>query len=377
MPCLAIIVWHGCVESFTPETSETQGLLVVEGHISDRQESYTVQLSRSRPLTANTLSPEKGASVWVSDQASQSFEFVETAPGQYQSIPSAFVGKVGETYVLHIETADRQRYRSAPVLLKPTPPIDSVYYQPEQRLTDLGETKDGVSILVDSHDPQAQTTYYRFDWRSDYGVAVPYPSQWEYTPGVGFQLAQWYRTCYNFSRNRTILVSNTQSLNDDRVSGFEVTYVNTDGYELSTLYSILVKQYALDEAGYQFWKAVAESSEQLGSLFDPTPYQVLGNIINIERPEEPVLGYFDASSVSEKRFFISREDLSDLYYSPSPCRFQTDTIETPDELPLLLSWGYRAISIGSLDSPTIMAPEECTDCRALGSPDKPDFWPEN
>ncbi len=57
--------------------------------------------------------------------------------------------------------------------------------------------------------------------------------------------------------------------------------------------------------------------ENAGTLFDPTPTAIPGNIYCIDNPEEPVLGYFEASGVSTRRVFINRDLMPSDVFIPS------------------------------------------------------------
>lgn len=371
----------GCVEPFTPAAEQSPKLLVVEGHISSDTAPYSIRLSRTQPLDAAGSVPESGATVVVSNDEGTNFEFTEVAPGLYQSDPDCFVGIVGSKYKLRVLTSEGRDYESHPVTLKATPPIDSVYYERDIRLTDVtGEELDGVKILVDSHDPQKQTRYYRYEWTETYQIKVPYPSQWELSPDYAFVLVEFFQICYNSAASKTILTAYTGQLAEDRVSGFELNFVSTVSYRLRSRYSLLVRQYALDAAGYRYWNELSKNSSNLGTLFDPVPYQLTGNVVNLDDPDEPVLGYFDASAISEKRIYVDRESLDALgvTYPLHPCIHELDTVKGGfNELLLRLSWGQKVVSIPGLGTGALVtASPECTDCRLLASTEQPAFWEE-
>ena len=53
-----------------------------------------------------------------------------------------------------------------------------------------------------------------------------------------------------------------------------------------------------------FLAKVDEQTSRTGSIFDPLPASLEGNIYNINQPNELALGYFGASAVSYKRIVI-------------------------------------------------------------------------
>jgi len=370
-----------CIEKIDPQDFAYREVLVVEGSMTDKNEAYTVKISRSVPLNTEGYSPEFGATVSIVDEEGTAYQLQEIGAGIYTSDPSEIVGRIGQTYVLDIVTSEGKHYQSEPVTLKATPPIDSVYFEREVRLTDVADvTKDGVKILVDSHDPTGNTRYYKYEWTETYEIKVPYPSPFSYNftdpsnPIISSDVFAQF--CYNSVVGSNILVVSTKQLAEDRVTALETNYVSTDDYKLRSTYSILVRQFALDEKGYKFWSELQKTSESLGTLFDPLPYELRGNIKNLDDPDEAVLGYFDASEAAEKRLFIDREELLELEFPSDGCLALIDTA-TFDEIPGLLSEGLLIAYLGPYPvTYVMMAPQTCTDCRVHGTLEKPVFWPQ-
>ncbi|WP_339814723.1 DUF4249 domain-containing protein [uncultured Imperialibacter sp.] len=373
---LLLVLLSTCVEPFEPEDPGFKSVLVVDGFISNSAEPYTITLSRTAPLSSPGALPEAGAAVSVADEEGGVYLFGETAPGVYQSDPRVFVGHVGAGYQLNIVTASGEQYQSDTVPLKQSPPIDSVYYERELRLTDVeGEVNDGISIFVDAHDSTGQTRFYRYDYTETYEVKLTYPGEWVYDPSQDANVIRNPKLglCYATHPGGNILVANTSSYAEDRVKKLEVTYVSTGGYKLSGLYSILVKQYALSEPSYRYWYELQKTSESLGTLFDPQPYEIRGNIRKVNDPETAVLGYFDAGAVSEKMLFVDKVTLlgMDIQYPTDPCIARLGYPPTAVEFGLYQQWGYLITAV----EPYVMIPAECGDCRYHGTLEKPAFWP--
>ena len=78
---------------------ETQ--LVIEGNITDQLTRQTIRISQSVPYTdSNVYPPVSGATVTVTSDQGQSWNFVETQPGRYTS--SRFKGEAFLTYTLRV-----------------------------------------------------------------------------------------------------------------------------------------------------------------------------------------------------------------------------------------------------------------------------------
>ncbi len=372
-----------CIERFEPTGESTSNVLVVEGHISDLAEPQTIRLSRTRPLNDTKNIPETGAAVEVSDSRGVRYAFLETAPGQYQSDPAVFAGQLGEKYVLHIRTAGGTTYKSSQVTLKKTPPIDDVYFEEVTRLNDAGETVWGISILLDAHDPENATSFYRWDWVENFEIKMPRPSKFVFqvdkdTVGGGYPVPrlQSVEFCYNADTSTNIMIESAKSKSQSKISRYELNFVSTNGFELQSFYGIIVRQYALDEGGYNYWSELKKTSEALGTLFDPQPYELRGNIYNETDPAEPVFGYFDASTIAVNSLVLIRDQLINSVFPYEICFGEIDSVQY-DRVPEYLSMGYLIDTLGTFGMNFLyMAPARCSDCRLYGSLERPKFRPE-
>jgi hypothetical protein len=358
---LVVLLLTACIEPIEPEIEVHDYLLVVEGHVSNLDEVNTVRLSRTRPLGTEYGGVETGALVYLEDTDESKYYFDESSAGVYQSDPACFVGQVGHSYTLHIETLYGSEYQSKPALLNDSPPIDSLYFKQERRLQTDGTSSDGIKILLDSHDPDQQDQYFRYEWEETYEIKVPYPSD----------LSVW--VCYNTLTSTDILIANTSQLNEARVSELEVKYVSTEGYRLRSLYRLLVRQYALSLEGIKYWTELKKISESQGTLFDPLPYELPSNVFNPNNPNEQVIGFFDVGAVNEKEIYISRYDLLDLDFASDGCSNQIVAVSGGSSPP----YGYCLAYQGTYGSGiNYFAPSYCCDCQLYGTLEVPDFWPK-
>lgn len=354
------LVLVGCVEPFEPAPVETPSYMVVEGSISTLQMPYKVSLSRTKPLGMEYVSMESGATVHVESASGEKHYFDESeGGGHYYSDPECFVGKAGETYTLHIETAFGGKYESTPVLLRPAPPIDSLYYQRSIRSSPGGQAIDGIQILLDAHDPGGANHYLKYEWEETYRIKVPYPesiSVWE---------------CYNTEYSSGILTANTRLLSQSRVIHMEMKHVSTAGFKLTSRYKLVVRQYSISEEQFKYWNELKKLSENQGTLFDPMPYDLTGNVFSTYNPDEKVIGLFSAGGAVEKEIYIDHADLLELDFAGMGCSARLVAVSGGSGGPE----GYCLASQGPYGSGiNYYAPEECCDCRLYGSLDKPGDW---
>jgi Domain of unknown function (DUF4249) len=135
-------------------------------------------------------------------------------------------------------------------------------------------------------------------------------------------------------------------------------------------------QYALTDSAYDFLSMMKSNSEQLGSIFDPLPGQVTGNIHSLSNPAEPVIGYVSAGTLQQQRIFINRFQIPTWLYAygcPIPDRVIPTIL---DSMILYFDYlGYVPIDRPG-DNTVQVGFGQCVDCRTQGGTTTvPPFWP--
>ena len=371
-----LLLFNSCIFDFDPPSKDYENLLVVEGLLHDGDEAFVVKLSRSIPIDTSGFIPEKGAIVSISDDTGNIFDLSEEYPGLYASSPT-FIAHPGRSYQLHIQTTQGKRYESDSVLLRETPPIDSVYFKYEERVVvESPDKRPGLQIYLSTHDSKNSTWYYRWEFEETWEFRSLYNSLQIWNDGNIEERIDQVHRCWKHNTSRNVLVSTSINLNTDIISEFPLVYIPNTTDRLGLKYSILVKQYALSEKSYTYWKEQENINESLGTLFDPQPYVIKGNIYNPDDENEVVLGYFDASSVQKKRIFISKGEYQS-FETLNNYAHCTDTIVSYFQIRTLLNEGYMLVGeVAAQTSGTryLLSYESCLDCTLYGSNVEPEFW---
>ena len=369
-----------CIEPFVPPESEYRNLLVVQGFISDMNEPYAVRLSRTYPIDTTAILPVNGAQVSVVDGQGNEYPYYALHDGLYQSDPMLFRGQPGETYRLKIRTAAGEVIESKPVVMKVSPPIDSLFWAYEPRFTDTGsDPVPGVQVYLSTHDPAGQTRYYRWEWVETWEFLVPLYSAYIVENGRIQGRLENISRCWRSQPSAEIIAGTTVNLAEDRVSRQPLRYISTDNNRLGIQYSVEARQYVLSEEAYNFWTSLYKVNQSLGTLFDPQPASVQGNLHSISDPGTPVLGYFDASTVTTSRIFIRRQDLPEGVLADRGFRgCVADTVLMADVLDKAAQ-GFNVLNeVRNMSGILIgytMGSIPCSDCRLYGTNAKPEFWP--
>lgn len=358
----------GCVDKYTPPVlSAPQNYLVVNGLINLNGVT-TVQLSRSRNLSAGTASPaEAGASAAIQDEAGASYPLTEQAAGTYTS--AALTLGPSHRYQLRLRTAVGREYASDLVAAKLTPPIDSVSWAAEPR---------GVQIYVDTHDPANATRYYRWSYQETWEFHSAFLSTFEYVNGQFQPRKEGIDRCWRTENSSRISLSTSGQLTQDVISQFPLTLLPPTSSKFYAVCSILVQQYALTAEEFAYWDKLRKNTENLGTLFDPLPSQLSGNVHRLDDASELVLGYVGASSTTEKRILIKAAQFPPGYSRPVS---EYRDCGTPDVIPIadapitFRGPGYLPIEPVPGGGAYAGASARCVDCRLRGTNVKPSYFP--
>jgi hypothetical protein len=361
-----------CVEPFNPDIPKYDNILVVDGMITDLEEPYYIDLTRSMPYEEIDPERELGAEVIVSDDQANVYEFTEAGRGRYVSDPSEFRGEIGRNYQLHIITSDGNEFESEWIELGKVPKIDSLYWAFEEKATeDPDEMIQGVQIYLSTEDPANDTWYYRWEWIETWEFTTPFIAAGRPT----------LHECWKTENSNDIEIATSRHFSVDAIKNHPLTFISQKTNRLGIMYSMLVRQYSLSQEAYSFWKQLQDINQKMGSLFDPTPVAVLGNIHNVD--DIPVLGYFQASAVSTRRIFVNRSDLPvDLVVSTGYEYCEIMILEDPTQIEIdnIIRDGWVFLDTYTFIGITYYRftnAQSCYDCTAEGVNKMPSYWPDS
>jgi len=370
--CWLALILPGCIDTYMPDViNATKSYLVVDGFVNT-EGITTVVLSRTYAIDAKTAPPaETGATVTIETEGGGNYTARESATkGTYTSASLRL--PTTQRYRLRIRTAGGQEYASDYVTAKNTPPIDAVHWR---------TTEEGLNIYVNSHDDTNDTRYYRWAYEETWEIrpllvpSVEYVNRRMQDIRVPFP-----QTCWVSEKSSNIILGNTTSLGRDVVSDQLLRSYSNTADRLYVKYSILVRQYAQTREGYEYWSLLKKNTENIGTLFDPLPAQLTGNMHCLTNEAELALGYVGAGSVQEQRIFISRAQLPPAWRVLSGYEncVPPDTVELPlvpirFATPVVIPVTPVFASEGYLRGYT-RSDADCVDCRKRGTAVRPSFW---
>lgn len=364
---LFLIALIGCKERFEPNLpSLDKRYLIVEGFINSGNGPTQIKLSRSSPIdTAKNFRPELNAIVQVEGEDNSTQLLSAMSNGLYSAGTLSLKNNI--KYRVRIKTKEGKEYLSEFVRVKTTPPIDSVSWK---------EENGGITVYVDTHDPQNETRYYRWEYDETWEIRSHYDAAFRYVNGVVRpRLPNDPETniCWKYGQSNSILIGSSAKLASDVIHLSPIVSVPYRDERTGWRYSVLVRQYAIDKEEYEFLSQMKKNTESLGTIFDPQPSALSGNIRCVTDTKEMVIGYINATSEVEKRFFVRSDEISGPRFSMG-CR--SDTIKIGDILKYVPSVLPHTSVLDDMGIPYayLVSVPPCVDCRTRGSNIKPTYW---
>ena len=156
-----------CIEEIGFETETLESALVVYATITNELKLQVVTLSKTYAFEEDGPNPETGANVTVLDNGTL-YVFKELEDGIYVS-EVEFAAQPNVDYQLMITTQTGEHYISQTSQLATNTNIDVVYA--------VRETNDdginGMSIYVDSFDPNGESKFYSYEYEETYKIIPP------------------------------------------------------------------------------------------------------------------------------------------------------------------------------------------------------------
>ena len=371
---LPLLFCSACEEYFNPNIEGAEPVLVIEGAITNMPGPYTIKLSYSAGIYVEDQQAVENATVMIMEESGEEETLTEVTPGTYLTSENGIQGAPNKSYKLSVRLADGSQYESNYQTMPTGISLDTVEVDLEYQYLSIEQPNvPGYQFSVTTDLAEKSENYLlwslesTFKYRSDFTIdylynnfsAQPYPNPTE------------FMTCWRTDQIDQIYTFNTSTLTNPKVERLPINFERADRPELFIRYSLLVKQFTVNKEAYTFWNKIEGQIENQESLYNNQPFQIRGNIFNVDDSEELVLGYFMAAAQDNKRIFVD----------PPP------GLNLQRELCFADYMGYAFIGLLPQSAWPIyvyednggraIASKECFDCRERGGTIiEPDFWEE-
>ncbi|UBM58688.1 DUF4249 domain-containing protein [Marinilongibacter aquaticus] len=332
--CLGIF-FLACVSPFDYQVKNENKKLVVEGRIFDVDSCYVKVNYSSEGQSYAGLSPISDAIVKVIENGTTAIHF-RFHGGAKAFLPEnkSFRGTVGNSYQLKIDLPDGNVYTSTrDTLLAAQKPLNIT--------NRFNSTESTMEILVNLGEKKIPPKYQYFNFinykRANYCASCPNSVRYDkdgnsctslfkncnstplntYSPAgyYGFPCYQ-VNTCWNYKLIQKFRIFSDKDLangtNND-INIFRIPRSTTEAYFLE------IHQNNIHEEAYEYFK-LFESFSNSGSLFDPTPPAIVGNIYNQNNVNDIALGYFLVAGQQVYGLWVKRDEVNAPLITKDPSK---------------------------------------------------------
>jgi hypothetical protein len=293
-------LFYACKEKYTPVVNDINpNYLVVEGLINIGADSTIFTLNRTFKLDNKAIvAAEKAAIVQVESDAGTTYVLPELVKSGNYGRPSLNLDQT-KKHRLRIRTKDGKEYLSSFVEGKISPPVDKVTHD---------FRRNQFNLYASTHDDTGKSRYYKYHFTETWEYTAP---MWSYYKIENHQILPRLFPqddifhCWKTANSTNIVLGNSTNNGEDRIEELLVNSLAPTSFKILRGYSILVKQTVLTKEGFDFWQAMQKNTEQVGSIFDSQPSQLFGNIKSTTNPDEVVIGFVSAGTVTENRLTLS------------------------------------------------------------------------
>lgn len=357
----SVLMFTTCVEPYDFEYGEIDDVgIAIEGYLSDLPGVHQVRVSKTTKLGDSfgvVIDYVINAKVSIVDDLGGIIPLSHTTFGVYQTDETA-AAEEGRTYKVKVILINGTTYESSfESLPENSPEVSNISYEVTAKEVVVNNTNTQVAGLEITTNVRkdSRTRFYKWDinhyflLESDLGpgksleeekTAIDTALRFCFIKNAPFQELYLQRDFSDGSQTGAAYTKNLQFIPFS--SDFEHQFA-VESYMLE-----------LDEKAFTFWEGIDNLANNSGSLFDPAPYSVIGNIDRIggESPER-ALGYFGVYRATVDRKILTQNSLG-------------------------ISLGSFTCTLAPSNNPN-PPPQPCQDCRLYSYPDNyqnhpPSWW---
>jgi len=334
-----LLMLASCIKRYDPEIKSKEAVkYIITGGVISGDKVQRVNISITSPLSNPKYIPVSFCAVKIIDGKGNTYTASDVWDGNYEAIIPESELVPGHTFKVDVQVPGGAHIVSDFDQIQECPEVDSVYYILKEIPTSNPYINiKGIQFYVDLDAENFSCRNFRFEATET----------WEYTAIFAYDI--YHSVCWVTSNIRSVFTLSTKNQSENIYKLYPLHFVdNYSSQRLRYKYSLLISQFSLSEAAYDYWEKIRINNVDQGGLYENQPFQIVGNMHNLSDPAQQVLGFFGASTKRSKRIFVGE---------------------------------VKGLPIEYIDCRPAVWPEipnpECIDCtRAVGGTNsKPDFWP--
>lgn len=314
-----------CIDPYDIDLDKQNKVLVVNGLLStDVQNLDTLRIQYSIDVGGVVKVQPALASqvVLYTSTDNREIKLIEKATGIFL-LPSNFNINPSEKYTLRFTLPDNQQYESTPQQILPTPRIEQIYdiFNPKSRISDDGKRVYSANeIYVDFQDTPNQKNLYL--WRYTHYEKIAYCAscqvnelyfrdkgciqvdRFNSNPAYDY-LCENAGQCFNIYKGKNVNILSDVATDGRLVKGrliAKIPFYSLDGCLIE------IEQMCINPDIFLYHKILASQIQASGGLTDTPAAAIVGNIRNVNNPEEKIVGVFSLVNIEKKRYWIDRNN---------------------------------------------------------------------
>jgi hypothetical protein len=288
-----------CVEPYDLAIGKSsEKIIFVNAILTDQGDDQIITIAESVPLSGIVYSEEiQGLKVEIFVNNAEKIELINQKNGNYL-VPKTLKFEMGKTYKLLFERPDGRKYESTSQTFKAAPKIEKMYaIFTFDNIKKLDRKVPGHKIYIDYTDPSAEKNNYYWTW-------TLWERQYVCLTSGNFD---YYCSgdCWEIIQNLEVNIANDNFSNGKQVKGkliAEIPYYQDRGALLE------IKQQVVSDEAFRYLQIYQGQTQSTGTLVDSPPAKLVGNIRNINNPNEDIAGFFTIAGTSSVKYWLNRED---------------------------------------------------------------------
>ena len=270
-----------CTETVDLELDNAQKILVVDGFISNDNQTHYVKLSYTTNVFSNSgpdYTAESGATVvlYENNQVIDTMKF-NSATKQFETDK---VGTIGNSYSIRIKTEDGTNYFSESETMNRLVPIDTIWSEFNEA---TGFEAEQYVVYIESEEPLGIGDHYQ--WKT-------------YINGEYMTAPEW------------IAQAEDRIVDGNRIEEFDIVEIEADDFDKyadsNDEIDVKIEQLSITKNYYDFLAIMEQQSTDQGGMFSPPPAEIRGNIRKDINKIERAQGYFYAATVHAKSTVVTK-----------------------------------------------------------------------
>jgi hypothetical protein len=308
--------------------------IIISGEFTNSYSGNRVFVWRPNAFGSSGFDPITNASVYVVDENGNKAEYLPTTAQTvidpefcYQLPANTMVAEMGKSYYLEVQLSGNGAvYRSRPAIMPQMVRADSIsakgfLYNPGNSGSQ-GNVEPFVALTlhskIETNEPRflKWDVYRVFHFQQFFGDPIP-------------PKPQTFCFIHDFFNQQNIMIQKFEG-KAGTTFATPITTRNIDRtYEVLTYFTATQKSITAD--AYRYWEQIELVANPKGTIFDPPPSHVRGNLYNVNNEIETPLGYFEVAAVDTVRKRLVTTDLGGEFAAPKYCEYRYPTYQSPGE----------------------------------------------